>query len=124
MTMQSSQEIHNLIEFEGTEGKIFASRGYLRVEPESLMKQIIKPDEIHLYNSKHHQKDWLQSVRTRTKPICDVAIGHRSASVCHLGNLAAQLNRPLSWDPHRERVVNDDEVNMHLSRPMRSPWAV
>lgn len=124
MTMESSKEIHNLIEFEGTEGVITASRGYLKVEPESLMKQIIRPDEIHLYQSKHHQKDWLQSIRTRTKPICDVEIGHCSASVCHLGNIAVQLNRPLNWDPQKEKFVNDIEANMHLSRPMRSPWHV
>jgi hypothetical protein len=42
--------------------------------------------------------------------------------VCHLGNIAYWLNRPLKWDPAREVFVGDDEANRLLSRPMRSPW--
>jgi len=41
-------------------------------------------------------------MRTRQKPICDVEIGARSVSVCHLGNIAYWLKRPLKWHPVEE----------------------
>ncbi|NIA16901.1 MAG: Gfo/Idh/MocA family oxidoreductase [Planctomycetes bacterium] len=108
--------------FVGTEGRVAVTRGYLRTWPDSLMSQQIGPDETHLYKSNNHYVDFLNSVRDRSKPICDVEIGCRSATVCHLGNIAYQLGRPLKWDPGKERFVNDPQADRLLSRPMRSPW--
>jgi hypothetical protein len=51
-----------------------------------------------------------------------VEIGHRSVSVCHIGNIAMLLGRKLQWDPAKEEFVNDDEANSMLNRPMRAPW--
>lgn len=112
----------NGVLFTGTEGKVEVNRGYLRTWPESLARQKIRPDEIHLYESKSHQGNFLRCIRTRSKPICDEEIGCRSATVCHLGNLAYRLKRPLKWDPEKERFINDGQANRMLWRPMRSPW--
>jgi hypothetical protein len=84
--------------------------------------QQLKPEEIHLYDSKNHYTDWLDAIRKRTKPICDIETGCRSVTVCHLGNIAYRLGRPLKWDPQREVFVNDSNANRLLSRAMRSPW--
>jgi hypothetical protein len=43
-------------------------------------------------------------------------------SVCHLGNIAYKLKRPLKWNPEREVFVGDEDANRLLSRPMRAPW--
>jgi hypothetical protein len=51
-------------------------------------------------------------------------VGHRTASICHLINVAMRLKRPLKWDPVREVVQGDDEANRMLLRSMRSPWRV
>jgi len=112
----------NGILFTGTKGKVEVNRGYLRTWPESLKNQKIGPNEIHLYESNNHYVDWLDAIRKRTMPICDVEIGCRSATVCHLGNIAYKLRRPLRWDPERERFVGDPDANRLLWRPMRSPW--
>jgi len=112
----------NGILFTGTKGKVEVNRGYLKTWPDTLQSQQIKPDEFHLYDSKNHYTDWLNAIRTRTKPICDIEIGCRSVSVCHLGNIAYRLGRPLKWDPQREVFVNDSHANRLLSRAMRSPW--
>ena len=77
-----------------------------------------------LARSRDHWDDWLRAIRTRGRPICDVDIGHRSATVCHLGNIAIQLGRKLQWDPAAERFVADDAADRLLSRPMRSPWSL
>ncbi|KPK39754.1 MAG: oxidoreductase [Phycisphaerae bacterium SG8_4] len=108
--------------FTGTKGKIETNRGRLRTTPESLKDQKIGPNEIHLYESRNHYVDWLDAIRKRSKPICDIETGCRSVSVCHLGNIAYKLRRPLRWDPERELFVGDDDANRLLSRPMRGPW--
>ncbi len=108
--------------FIGTEGKVMANRGYIETDPPSLVNSEIKPAEIHLYNSRDHHEDWLNAIRKRTKPICDVEIGHRSASVCHIGNIASWLNRALRWDPIKQQFVGDEEANRMIDRPRRSPW--
>jgi hypothetical protein len=108
--------------FHGTEGKIEVNRGHLQTWPESLMQEPTGPDEVHLYESPGHQADWLNAIRTRQPPICDVEIGARSVSVCHLGNIAYWLKRPLRWDPVEERFVDDPEADRWLDRARRAPW--
>jgi predicted dehydrogenase len=108
--------------FTGTKGTVETNRGRLRTSPESLKDQQIGPNEIHLYESRNHYVDWLDAVRKRSKPICDIETGCRSVTVCHLGNIAYKLGRPLKWDPNHEVFVGDDDANRLLSRPMRAPW--
>ena len=112
----------NGVLFTGTKGQVETNRGHLRTVPEELKNQQIGPNEIHLYESKNHYTDWLDAIRKRSRPICDIETGCRSVSVCHLGNIAYKLGRPLKWDPQREVFVADSEANRLLSRPMRSPW--
>jgi len=68
--------------------------------------------------------DFLYCVRTRERPFRDVEYGHRAASVCHLGNLAYRLERPLRWDPVKEEFIGDDEANRLRERPKREPWTL
>ncbi|MCK4291657.1 MAG: Gfo/Idh/MocA family oxidoreductase [Planctomycetes bacterium] len=112
----------NGVLFTGTKGKVETNRGHLRTEPENLKDQKIGPNEIHLYESKNHYVDWLDAVRNRSKPICDIEVGCRSVSVCHLGNIAYKLGRGLKWDPEREVLIGDPDASKLLSRPMRAPW--
>ena len=60
--------------------------------------------------------------RSRQTPTCDVEIGHRTATACHVGNIARWLGRKLRWDPVNETFLGDDEANAMLSQPMREPW--
>ena len=62
--------------------------------------------------------------KKRKPPICDVEIGHRSATVCHLGNIAIRTGRKLTWDATKETIVGDNEAAAMLSRPYRSPWVL
>ena len=110
------------VRFEGSEGWIDTAYSSFKTYPESLMDSVIKPDEIHLYKSRNHYRNFLDCVKTRKEPIASAEIGHRSASVCHLGNIAMMLKRKLFWDPDKERFTNDDQANHMLSRPFRAPW--
>ena len=108
--------------FEGTEGKLHINRGHLSSEPESIIEEPLADDEVHLYKSPGHHRDWLNAIRSRERPVADVEIGARSVTVCHLGNLAYWNHRKLKWDPEAWRFVDDDEADGWLDRPRRNPW--
>ncbi|HZO90243.1 MAG TPA: Gfo/Idh/MocA family oxidoreductase [Chthonomonadaceae bacterium] len=108
--------------FEGTDGWVHVDRGFLEASPKELLEIKLGPNDVHLYESPGHHQDWLNCIRSRQKPICDVEIGVRSVTVCHLGNIAIRLGRKLQWDPAKERFVGDEEANRWLLRPYRAPW--
>ena len=100
------------------------NRGFLETDPPELKNEKPGPGEAALFTSPGHHQNWLDCIRSRRRPICDVEIGHRSATVCHIGNIAYWLKRPLKWDPVAEHFINDEEANRLLARPMRGPWQV
>jgi predicted dehydrogenase len=110
------------IQFIGPDGEITVNRGKLSSKPEEIIKQPLGEKDVHLYKSPGHQRDWLNCVRDRKRPICDVEIGARSVTVCHLGNLAYWNHRRLRWDPKNWQFVDDAEANKWLDRERRDPW--
>ncbi|GAB3978391.1 Gfo/Idh/MocA family oxidoreductase [Spirosoma terrae] len=111
-------------QFIGSEGEIKVGRKNLTTTPASLKDKIIGETEKRVYFSDNHYKDFLDAIRSRKNPISDVEVGHRTASVCTLGNIAYQLGRPLRWNPEKEQFVNDADANKLLSRPIRTKWTV
>jgi len=110
------------LRFEGTEGWIQLLNGELTSFPESVKDSTIGADEIQLYKSNDHHRNLIDCIKTRGRTAAPVEVGHRSTSVCHLGNIAMTLKRKLRWDPDKERFINNEEANRMLSRTMRSPW--
>jgi myo-inositol 2-dehydrogenase/D-chiro-inositol 1-dehydrogenase len=110
--------------FEGTEGWVYVRRGFIDAQPKSLLTSTIGPDEIHLYKSNNHKANWLECIKSRAETIAPAEIGHRSCTVCLLGEIAMRLGRKLKWDPDTEQFIGDEQANKMLWRPMRSPWQV
>ena len=110
--------------FIGTNGEVHVGRGILKTSPETLKDKVIGDNEKHVYYSDNHYMDFLNSIRTRKKPICDVEVGHRTASVCNIGNIAYSLGRTLEWSSEREKFRHDSEANALLHRPMKKEWKV
>ena len=108
--------------FTGTEGKVQVNRGKLRTWPMNLMKQKLGPNDVHLYESPGHRQDWINCIRSRKRPICDVAVGASSVTTCHLGNIAYWTGRPIKWDPIKHEIIGDTEASRWLDRPKRAPW--
>lgn len=115
---------NNAIHFQGSKGELKVQRGKLETSPASLKDKGIGENEKHVYKSEDHYKDFLSAMRLRSRPICDVEIGHRTASVCNIGNIAYQLNRRLEWNPVTEQFKNDPEANALLGRKMVKEWAI
>jgi predicted dehydrogenase len=113
----------NAVQFIGTEGRIEVSRSFLRTFPnEKLAKAELKETDQRVYFSDNHYQDWVDALKTRTKPISDVETGHRTASVCNVTNIAYELQRPLLWNPEKEQFVGDDYANLMVGRPYRGKW--
>jgi predicted dehydrogenase len=105
--------------FVGEDGKMEIFRGRVTSNPEEVVKTPLTDSDLRLYRSDDHMQNWLDCIRNRKRPIADVEIGHRSSTVCHLGNLARLLGRRLQWDPVQERFVDDEQANALLDRPRR-----
>jgi predicted dehydrogenase len=108
--------------FEGSRGTVYVDRDKIRAVPASLLDEPIGEEEIHLYKSNHHYRNFADCVRSREEPICTAEIGHRSSTVCNLGNIAMRLGRTVKWDPEAETFPGDAEANALLGRDMRGPW--
>jgi predicted dehydrogenase len=112
----------NGVRFEGTDGWIWVRRGELQASNPEMLTEPLPSTAKRLYVSNDHMGNFFECVRTRKQPICEVEIGHRSASVCHIGVISMRLGRKLKWDPAKEHFVGDIEANQWLAREMRKPW--
>lgn len=114
-----------MIQFQGTKGTIGVSRDdVIESDPPDLFSRPLRGDEVHLYASDDHHTDFFNCVRTRQRPISNVEAGHRSATVCHLNAMAAQLGRALRWDPKKEEIIGDAVASRMLDRPRRAGYAL
>ena len=114
-----------MIQFIGTNGEVMVSRGgRIDTNPVELLQQPLMPSETHLYESKHHEGNWIDCIRTRKTPICDVEIGHRTATICHLSGIAERLGRPIHWDPVEEKILDDPTAARWFDRPRRAPYVL
>ena len=97
-------------------------RGGYECNPKGLDKDPLPADAIRVYESDNHMQNFYDCVRSRKDPIMNVENGHRVATLCHLGNIARWLGRPLKWDPEKEDFPGDDEANQYLDVPKRKGY--
>lgn len=109
------------VRFIGSKGSLDISRDYFDADPAKILKVTDGEIQTPLYRvKKDHYQDWLDAIKSRSQPICNVEIGHRSASVCNIANIAYKLGRPLKWDPKKQYFINDEQANALRGRVNRS----
>jgi predicted dehydrogenase len=109
--------------FVGEKGTIRVSRGKIEADPMSILEMKLPDGGFRAYPSNNHRRNWLESVRQKKECICTAETGHRSASVCHLGNIGYRLGRELTWDPARETFAGDAEAQALVNPPMRAGYS-
>ena len=114
----------NGIRFVGERGDLFVDRSVMITRPDSIGKEKLTISEHKLYKSPGHRENWMQCVRERRRPICDVEIGARSVTVCHLANLAYWHGKRLQWNPRTWEFEGDNaaEANKWRSREQREKY--
>ncbi len=110
------------VRFVGDKGSLDVSRSFLDSNPGNLAKIEITENENKVYHSDNHYQDWIDCIKSRKQPICDVETGHRSSSICNLANIAYQMRRPIRWDPDKEKFAKNSDANALLGKKHRKPY--
>ena len=112
------------LKFVGTDGWVFIHihGGKLEANPPSLLDETIGESELQLGRSPGHHRNFLDAVKSRQQPMASAEVGHRTATICHLNNIAMLTGLKLEWDPDKELITNNSLVNNLLAPAMREPW--
>jgi predicted dehydrogenase len=110
------------IKFIGSDGWIWVTRGVIEASDRALIKEELPASAPRVYVSNDHMSNFVDCVKSRKETICPAQVGHRSASLCHLGVISIRLARKLNWDPAQETFVGDAEAEQFVARPMRAPY--
>jgi len=65
-----------------------------------------------------HQKNFIDAIRGDAKPNAEIEVGHKSTTLCHLGNIAYRTGKTLKFDAKTE-TTDDAAANKLLSREYR-----
>ncbi len=109
----------------GTDGWVWVDRGGFNGSKEEWREWRSVPEELRkvkLIKSNNHNRNWLDSIKSRQPTITPVEAAHRSAVPGHLGLIAMMVGRKIKWDPAKEEIVGDEEASKLLRREYRGPW--
>ncbi|TDO03075.1 Gfo/Idh/MocA family protein [Sunxiuqinia elliptica] len=116
------------VKFTGTDGWLEVSRGHFVASDDSLLPpKSAQADDDTPYETKiPHQINFIEAVRNRVDPVVPVEVGHRTCTVCTLGNIACDLKRTIKWDPATETFVDDQDgaATAHLHYQYRDGWTL
>jgi predicted dehydrogenase len=128
------------IELKGTKGNLIASENRYRILPSlpgqfQTWEKLVEEEEYELtgetlygdYQTRENStgnliRNFLDSIKTREKPMCSLEDGHRSTSFAHLANISLEIGMRIEWDPENERITNSDKANELLHYEYRKPW--
>jgi predicted dehydrogenase len=108
----------------GEYGWVCVTRGGIDAQPREILKERFGSNDIHLFQSPGHQRNFLDCVKSRQSTITPCEVAHRSVTPGHLGQIAMLLGRKIRFDPGTEQILEDDTATRLLGRSMRAPWHV
>lgn len=109
--------------WQGANGWVHVSRAGLNASDPDILKEKIGSNEISLYKSTDHYRNFIDCVKSREKTIAPAEAGHRAISIAHLGEIAIKTGQKLHWDPQAERFTDGNiYATRLLNRPYRAPW--
>jgi len=125
--------IEGEVEFRGTLGNLYAGTsgegGYKIVSSKAGQFQDSKSNIEPLEGKRidgdltvQHIRNFLDCVKTRRRPNCDMETGHRSTTFAHLANIALATKSRIEWDPKKEQITNNRRANKLLHYTYRKPW--
>ena len=108
----------------GENGWVWVDRSGIDASDKSLLRKKFSPNEINLFRSPGHWREFLDCVKSRKATLAPCEVAHRSASPGHLGIIAMKTGRKIKWDAANEKIIGDPQATRMLLTPMRSPWHI
>jgi hypothetical protein len=121
---QGQKDVPGGTTFIGERGKIHVDRGRFTSNPADILAEPLADSDAKLYRSNNHKADFVACIKSGQRPICDVEIGHRTASACHLANIACRTGEKFQWDPVKEQIIGSERTAAMIDRPHREPYRV
>ncbi|MGL6194636.1 MAG: Gfo/Idh/MocA family protein [Thermoguttaceae bacterium] len=106
--------------FFGENGTVTIDRDKMVSDPPGLAEAYLK--ETADVQIPGHVTNWIDCIYSGEKPIGHLETGIRTASLCHILNIARYVGRNLKWDPAKEEFVGDEEANAYLKREHRAGY--
>jgi len=135
----------NGVTFYGSDGEIYVNRGKFKMtvkgvekgkaiektdQPglnptlDAVEKEFLADAKVKLYASTDHKADFLASIASRKPPICDVEVGARTVTACHLTSLAYWHGQKMQWNPATNQFTGGTGDAAWLTRDYRGAWKV
>ena len=117
------EDIRSGTKWIGTDGWVWVDRGgQLEASNPDVIKEKLGPNDIHLYQSPGHWRNFIDCVKSRATTLTPCEVAHRSATPGHLGQIALLSGRKIRFNPETEEIIGDSTATRMLSNAMRSPW--
>lgn len=113
------------IRFEGTKGWVANNgwRGPLEASSDTILHTKYEPAASKIWPlPPGEHRNFLDCVKSRQPTTYPAEDGQRLSTVMHVGNIAMELGRKLTWDPQKEEFPGDDAANRLRSRTAREDW--
>lgn len=119
-----------MVELRGTQGTMFLNeRGYEVLPERGGQFQSSEPrmEPVKVEGSEgdvttQHIRNFLDCVKSREQPTCDIEEGHRSTTMALLAQISLEVRARIEWDPVREQITNLPAANDLLHYEYRAPW--
>jgi len=110
------------IYFHGVDATMYCDYGMNKIVPEGDRMKGKKVPEKSIPSSPGHERQWLDSIKSRKEPDCCVDYHVRVDVPLVLANLSLKLGRTIHFDPATEKIVGDDEAARLAKPEYRAPW--
>lgn len=110
------------IYFHGLNGTLFTDYGTHEIVPEGDRMQGVTPPKKSIPPSPGHEREWLDCIRSRNEPSCNVEYHYKIDLAVSLANLSMQLHRSIQFDSKTNQIVGDAEATKLAKPEYRAPW--
>ncbi len=110
-------------EFLGTKGRmVLTKRGKVEVFDERGDRKNLDLPAVATAGISTHQQNFVDAIRGQKAPHADATVGHLSAALPHLANLACRAGQSFRFDPSTETIIDAPTMQNQLGRSYRDHW--